>query len=93
MRDNAYDMVAFQEHRKFGRASGVRSGDYNIALYAGAFGARGIRTETMDAFESELRWSLDPGRLCDPGITIIDVPVDYAQSTELSAQLHDSNLR
>ncbi|MFE5139009.1 acetolactate synthase AlsS [Streptomyces fagopyri] len=89
MRDNAYDMVAFQEHRKYGRASGVRPGAYDIALYARALGARGIRTETMDAFETELRRSLDPVGLCDPGITVIDVPVDYAHTAELFAQLHD----
>ncbi|WP_028805868.1 acetolactate synthase AlsS [Streptomyces sp. 142MFCol3.1] len=93
MRDNAHDMAAFQEHRRFGRASGVRSGDYDITLYACAFGARGIRTKTMDAFETELRRSLAPATLYDPGVTVIDVPVDYAHNTELFAQLHDSDLR
>ncbi|MGW3633081.1 acetolactate synthase AlsS [Streptomyces sp. NPDC005122] len=90
MRDNSYDMVAFQEHRTYGRASGVRSGAYDMTQYACAFGARGIRTQAMDAFETELRKSLDPVGLCDPGITVIDVPVDYTHNAELFAQLHGS---
>ncbi|WP_055589377.1 acetolactate synthase AlsS [Peterkaempfera griseoplana] len=89
MRDNSYDMVAFQEHLRYGRPTGVRPGDYDMTLYAGAFGARGVRTESIGAFEAELRKSLDPGGLCDPGITVIDVPVDCAHITELFAQLHD----
>src|SRR5271166_1843283 len=38
LRDNAYNMVAFQEELKYGRTSGVELGDYDIAQYAGAFG-------------------------------------------------------
>jgi thiamine pyrophosphate-dependent acetolactate synthase large subunit-like protein len=55
MRDNAYDMVAFQEILKSGRTSGVRLGDYDIVQYAGAFGAKGVRVETMEEFETELK--------------------------------------
>lgn len=92
MRDNAYDMVAFREQLRHGRTSGVRRGDYDIVRYAGAFGARGARAGTLDAFEAELRESLDPAGLCDPAVTVIDVPVDYAHNTELYAQLHDGML-
>jgi acetolactate synthase-1/2/3 large subunit len=84
MRDNAYDMVAFQEILKYGRASGVRLGDYDIAQYAGAFGATGIRVGSIDEFENAFKQSLS-----DSGITIIDVRVDYTRNTELFAQLHD----
>jgi acetolactate synthase I/II/III large subunit len=84
LRDNAYDMVAFQEILKYGRASGVQLGDYDVAQYAGAFGATGIRINSIDEFENAFKQSLS-----DPGITIIDVPVDYTRNTELFAQLHD----
>jgi acetolactate synthase-1/2/3 large subunit len=84
MRDNAYDMVAFQEILKYGRASGVQLGDYDIAQYAGAFGATGIRINSIDEFENAFKQSLS-----DSGITIIDVPVDYTRNTELFAQLHE----
>jgi acetolactate synthase-1/2/3 large subunit len=84
MRDNAYDMVAFQEVLKYGRTSGVELGDYDIVQYAGAFGAKGIRVSSMGEFEVALKQSL-----AEPGVTIIDVPVDYSRNTELFAQLHD----
>jgi acetolactate synthase-1/2/3 large subunit len=84
MRDNAYDMVAFQEMLKYGRTSGVRLGDYDIAQYAGAFGATGIRINSIDEFENAFKQSLS-----DSGITIIDVPVDYTRNTDLFAQLHE----
>ncbi|MCV7401620.1 acetolactate synthase AlsS [Mycobacterium fragae] len=84
MRDNAYDMVAFQEVLKYGRRSGVELGDYDIVQYAGAFGAKGIRVDSMEAFEDALKQSLT-----ESGVTIIDVPVDYSRNTELFAQLHD----
>ena len=83
MRDNAYDMVAFQEQLKYGRTSGVQLGDYDIAHYAAAFGAKGVRVDTMAEFETALKQSLN-----EPGITIIDVVVDYSRNTELFAELH-----
>jgi acetolactate synthase I/II/III large subunit len=84
MRDNAYNMVAFQEQLKYGRTSGVQLGDYDIAHYAAAFGAKGIRVGGMSEFEAALKQSLN-----EPGITIIDVIVDYSRNTELFAELHE----
>jgi acetolactate synthase-1/2/3 large subunit len=84
MRDNAYDMVAFQEILKYGRTSGVELGEYDIVQYAGAFGAKGIRVSSMGEFEEALKQSLT-----ESGVTIIDVPVDYSRNTELFAQLHE----
>jgi acetolactate synthase I/II/III large subunit len=84
MRDNTYNMVAFQEELKYGRTSGVQLGDYDIAHYAAAFGAKGIRVGAMTEFEAALKKSLN-----EPGITIIDVLVDYSRNTELFAELHE----
>jgi acetolactate synthase I/II/III large subunit len=84
LRDNAYNMVEFQEELKYGRSSGVQLGDYDIAHYAAAFGAKGIRIDGMTEFEDAFKQSL-----IDPGVTIIDVPVDYTRNTELFAELHD----
>ena len=84
MRDNAYNMVAFQEELKYGRTSGVQLGDYDIGHYAAAFGAKGIRVGGMTEFEAALKQSLN-----EPGITIIDVLVDYSRNTELFAELHE----
>ena len=84
MRDNAYNMVAFQEQLKYGRVSGVQLGDYDITHYAAAFGAKGIRVNGMTEFENAVRESLT-----EPGVTIVDVLVDYSRNTELFAELHD----
>ena len=87
MRDNAYNMVAFQEQLKYGRTSGVQLGDYDIAHYAAAFGAKGIRVSGMTEFENAFKQSLT-----EPGVTILDVLVDYSRNTELFAELHDGVL-
>lgn len=84
LRDNAYDMVAFQQMLKYGRTSGVALGDYDIAHYASAFGAKGIRVGSMDEFQDALQRSLT-----DSGVTLIDVPVDYSRNVELFAYLHE----
>ncbi|MGO9102068.1 MAG: acetolactate synthase AlsS [Mycobacterium sp.] len=84
MRDNAYNMVAFQQQLKYGRTSGVQLGDYDIAHYAAAFGAKGIRVDGMAEFEGALTQSLS-----EPGISIIDLLVDYSRNTELFAELHE----
>jgi acetolactate synthase I/II/III large subunit len=84
MRDNTYNMVAFQEQLKYGRTSGVQLGDYDIVHYAAAFGATGIRVSGISEFEAALKQSLN-----EPRITIIDVDVDYSRNTELFAELHD----
>ncbi len=84
MRDNSYDMVAFQEQLKYGRTSGVQLGDYDIGHFAAAFGAKGIRVSSITEFEAAFKQSLR-----EPGITIIDVFVDYSRNTELFAELHE----
>lgn len=83
-RDNAYDMVGFQEVLKYGRKSGVQLGDYDLVSYAAAFGARGHRVTTLDEFTATLRQAL-----AEDGPSLIDVPVDYSHNTDLAAQLHD----
>jgi acetolactate synthase-1/2/3 large subunit len=83
-RDNTYDMVAFQEVLKYGRASGVQLGDYDIVSYAAAFGAHGYRVSTLEEFGTTLRRALG-----EDGPSVIDVPVDYSHNVDLAAHLHD----
>jgi acetolactate synthase-1/2/3 large subunit len=87
LRDNTYDMVGFQEMMKYGRKSGVQLGDYDIGHYAAAFGASGIRMNGMREFENAFKQSLT-----EPGITILDVQVDYSHTVDLYAQLHEGVL-
>jgi acetolactate synthase-1/2/3 large subunit len=84
MRDNSWDMVAFQQKLKFGRTSGTQLGDYDITSYAASFGARGYRVSGQEEFLA----ALDKG-LSEEGVSIIDVPVDYSHSTDIGAQLHE----
>jgi acetolactate synthase-1/2/3 large subunit len=86
LRDNSYDMVAFQEVLKYGRKSGVQLGDYDIVSYAAAFGARGYRVKTLDEFGTTLRQAL-----AEDGPSLIDVPVDYSRNIELAAHLHEDS--
>jgi acetolactate synthase I/II/III large subunit len=83
-RDDTYNMVAFQEVMKYGRSSGVQLGPYDTVSYAAAFGAHGYRVNSMTEFVSTLKTAL-----AEPGVSIIDVPVDYSHNAELGKQLHD----
>ncbi|MFD9292578.1 hypothetical protein ACFWBV_30750, partial [Streptomyces sp. NPDC060030] len=60
--------------------------------FAAAFGARGFRVESEDQFAEVLAESLSRESRVKPGITIIDVPVDYSRNTELFAELHHDAL-
>jgi acetolactate synthase I/II/III large subunit len=84
LRDDTYDMVAFQEVMKYGRSSGVQLGPYDTVSYAAAFGAHGYRVNSMSEFVGALKTAL-----AEPGVSIIDVPVDYSHNVELGRQLHD----
>ncbi|MGO4444688.1 acetolactate synthase AlsS [Mycobacterium sp. 2YAF39] len=84
LRDDTYNMVAFQEVMKYGRSSGVQLGPYDTVSYAAAFGAHGYRVNSMTEFVSTLKTAL-----AEPGVSIIDVPVDYSHNEELGQQLHD----
>ncbi len=84
LRDDTYDMVAFQEVMKYGRTSGIQLGSYDTVSYAAAFGAHGYRVNSMAEFVSTLRTAL-----AEPGVSIIDVPVDYSHNSDLGQQLHD----
>jgi acetolactate synthase-1/2/3 large subunit len=86
LRDNSYDMVAFQEVLKYGRKSGVQLADYDIVSYAAAFGARGYRVKTLDEFSGTLRQAL-----AEDGPSLIDVPVDYGRNVDLAEHLHDDS--
>jgi acetolactate synthase I/II/III large subunit len=84
MRDNSYDMVGFEQLLKFGRKSGVQLGEYDIPHYAAAFGAHGYRVNDPEDFVPTLKKAL-----AEPGISILDVPVDYSHNTDIGADLHD----
>lgn len=86
--DGTYDMVAFQQVKKYGRVSGVQLGEYDVVKYAEAFGAHGHRVTHRDDLATTLQQAL-----AEPGPSVIDVPVDYRDNLiGLSADLQEGVL-
>lgn len=78
--DSTYDMVAFQQLKKYNRTSAVEFGNIDIVKYAESFGATGLRVESPDQLEDVLRQAMNA-----EGPVIIDVPVDYSDNVNLAS--------
>jgi len=85
--DNAYNMVAMQEEKKYHRVSGVNFGPVDFKAYAEAFGAAGFAVTSAAELEPTLRKAMDV-----QGPAVVAVPVDYADNPLLMGQLHLSQL-
>jgi acetolactate synthase-1/2/3 large subunit len=85
--DGAYDMVAFQEVAKYGRASGVDFGPVDVVQYAEAFGAAGLKIEAPDQISSTIKRALNM-----QGPVIIGVPVDYRDNHKFMEIVHPNAL-
>ena len=76
--DGHYNMVEFQEEMKYGRSSGVDFGPVDFVKYAESFGAKGFRATSPAELTQLLQKALE-----ESGPVIIDVPVDYKDSSML----------
>ena len=76
--DGHYNMVEFQEEMKYGRSSGVDFGAVDFVKYAESFGAKGFRATSPTELTQLLQKALK-----EDGPVIIDVPVDYKDSSTL----------
>ncbi|MEN4659658.1 acetolactate synthase AlsS [Pantoea agglomerans] len=85
--DNAYNMVAMQEEKKYHRVSGVNFGPVDFKAYAEAFGAAGFAVTSAAELEPTLRKAMDV-----QGLAVVAVPVDYTDNPLLMGQLHLSQL-
>jgi len=85
--DNAYNMVAMQEEKKYHRVSGVNFGPVDFKVYAEAFGAAGFAVTSAAELEPTLRKAMDV-----QGPAVVAVPVDYSDNPLLMGQLHLSQL-
>ncbi|MGC0955618.1 acetolactate synthase AlsS [Pantoea agglomerans] len=85
--DNAYNMVAMQEEKKYHRVSGVNFGPVDFKAYAEAFGAAGFAVTSAAELEPTLRKAMDV-----QGPAVVAVPVDYSDNPLLMGQLHLSQL-
>jgi len=85
--DNAYNMVAIQEEKKYQRLSGVSFGPVDFKAYAEAFGAAGFAVNSAAELEPTLRKAMDVN-----GPAVVALPVDYSDNPLLMGQLHLSQL-
>ena len=76
--DGHYNMVEFQEEMKYGRSSGVDFEPVDFVKYAESFGAKGFRATSPAELTQLLQKALK-----ENGPVIIDVPVDYKDSSTL----------
>jgi acetolactate synthase-1/2/3 large subunit len=82
LRDDSYNMVAFQEQAKYGRTSGIQLGHYDLVRFAEAFGATGLRVHS----EKDLPDVLEAA-FAAKGPVLVDVPVDYSRNADLLGDL------
>ncbi len=80
--DSTYDMVAFQQMKKYNRTSCVDFGNIDIVKYAESFGATGLRVESPEQLADMLQKGLNT-----EGPVIIDIPVDYSDNVHLSSDM------
>lgn len=80
--DGTFNMVAFQEEAKYGRASGVELGGVDFVKFAEAFGARGFRVKKADDLETVMK-----AALAHKGVSTVDIPIDYSQVSSLMANI------
>lgn len=85
--DNAYNMVAMQEEKKYQRVSGVSFGPVDFKVYAEAFGAAGFSVNSAAELEPTLRKAMDVN-----GPAVVAIPVDYSDNPLLMGQLHLSQI-
>lgn len=78
--DGRYNMVEFQEEMKYGRSSGVQLGDVDFVKYAEAFGAKGYRADSAEAFKDILAKAIAESI---NGPVLIDIPIDYKDNVKL----------
>lgn len=80
--DEAYNMVAIQEEKKYQRTSGIQFGPIDFKAYADAFGAKGFAVTSAETLESTLRAAMNV-----QGPAVVAVPVDYSDNALLMGQL------
>ena len=81
-RDGGYNLIEWKQQNQMGRTAGVRFGNPDFVALARAFGARGISVGAARELRPALREAF-----AHPGVSIIDVPVDYGENQRLTQRL------
>jgi acetolactate synthase-1/2/3 large subunit len=81
-RDGGYNLIEWKQQNQMGRTAGVRFGNPDFVTLAHAFGARGVTVGAARELGPALREAL-----AHPGVSIVDVPVDYTENQRLTQRL------
>ncbi|MCL7930641.1 acetolactate synthase large subunit [Halomonas llamarensis] len=81
LRDNGYGMIKWKQSNLGFEDFGLDFGNPDFVRYAGSYGAQGHRPESADDFERILQHCL-----AEPGVHLIDVPVDYSENEQILHQ-------
>ena len=76
--DQNYNMVAFQEYKKYQRVSGTKFGPIDFKAYAESCGAKGFAVNSAEELESTLKAAMDY-----EGTSLVAIPVDYSHNSKL----------
>jgi acetolactate synthase-1/2/3 large subunit len=80
--DGGYGLIEWKQMQLFGRTSHVRFSNPDFIRLAESFGAKGYRVERVADLLPVLKRAMD-----DPGVAVIDCPVDYSEKAKLTARL------
>ncbi|MFD9929287.1 thiamine pyrophosphate-dependent enzyme, partial [[Kitasatospora] papulosa] len=80
--DNGYGLIKWKMDLEVGENSNTDFGNPDIVQYARSFGAKGYHIESAGDLLPTLR-----DALADPGVSIINCPVDYAENMNLIEHL------
>ncbi len=81
-RDGGYNLIEWKQQNQMGRTAGVRFGNPDFVTLARAFGAQGVTVGAARELGPALREAF-----AHPGVSIVDVPVDYAENQRLTQRL------
>ena len=81
-RDDGYGLIDWKQRNAFGRPYAVEFGNPDFVAFANSFGIPGFRPESADELFPTLMRALE-----QPGPSVIDVPIDYAENVRLTERL------
>jgi acetolactate synthase I/II/III large subunit len=81
-RDNGYGLIDWKQRNAFGRPYGVDFDNPDFVKFAESFGIPGYRPASADELYPTLMNALE-----QPGPSVIDVPIDYAENVRLTERL------
>ena len=80
--DNKYGLIEWHQLRHYGRKSNIDFQNPDFVAFAESFGAKGYRINRTEDLIPTLQTAMSDGT-----VSLIDVPVDYAENMKLTKQL------